>query len=418
MRLLRVRAFESEQGLPFAGLSSLLSPVADQLDEVPPGQRRALATALGLEAPGAIDRFAAYAATLSLLAAVAGERPVAVLVDDAHWLDAPSSEALIFAARRLGHEGIAMLLASRDEEGARLDTTGLRELRLDGLDVSGTATLLQRADRSRHLVRAGRRAHGVTAGNPLALCELARTLTAAQLSGAEPLPNPLPLGADIADAFGSQIAALPEGTQRALVVVAAADGASTGTLDRALSTLGLSLEALGPAEAASLVAIEGRTAKLRHPLVRRRGLPPRGERAAARGPRGARGRARRPGRAIAPGVAPGRRGARPRRGGGCRVGGGGCGGARTRGARVRGQRPRGGSRADGRVATPGRAPAARRRRPLSRRERGASRRAPRRGAHAGRGRSAPAGPDRALASARRDAVRLALSQPATAASRS
>ena len=75
MRLLRVRAFESEQGLPFAGLSSLLSPVAHQLDEVPAGQRRALATALGLAGPGAIDRFAAYAATLSLLAVVAGERP-------------------------------------------------------------------------------------------------------------------------------------------------------------------------------------------------------------------------------------------------------------------------------------------------------------------------------------------------------
>ena len=267
MRLLRVRAFESEQGLPFAGLSSLLSPVADQLDEVPPGQRGALATALGLDAPGAIDRFAAYAATLSLLAAVAGERPVAVLVDDAHWLDAPSSEALIFAARRLGHEGIAMLLASRDEEGARLDTTGLRELHLDGLDVSGTATLL------RALIGHGISAElagglmDVTAGNPLALCELARTLTAAQLTGAEPLPNPLPLGADIAAAFGRQIAALPEGTQRALVVVAAADGASTGTLDRALSTLGLSLEALGPAEAAALVVIEPRIAKLRHPLV-------------------------------------------------------------------------------------------------------------------------------------------------------
>ena len=108
----------------------------------------------------------------------------------------------------------------------------------------------------------------VTAGNPLALCELARTLTAAQLTGAEPLPNPLPLGADIAAAFGRQIAALPEGTQRALVVVAAADGASTGTLGHcALSTLGLSLEALGPAEVASLVVIEGRIAKLRHPLV-------------------------------------------------------------------------------------------------------------------------------------------------------
>ena len=107
--------------------------------------------ALGLAAPGPIDRFAAYAATLSLLAAVAGERPLAVLVDDAHWLDAPSGEALIFAARRLGHEGIAMLLAFRDEDGARLDTTGLSEFHLDGLDLPGTATLLADAGRSRHL---------------------------------------------------------------------------------------------------------------------------------------------------------------------------------------------------------------------------------------------------------------------------
>ena len=267
MRLLQVRAFESEQGLPYAGLSSLLSPVADRLDEVPPGQRRALATALGLAAPGAIDRFAAYAATLSLLAVVAGVRPVAVLVDDAHWLDAPSGEALIFAARRLGHEGIAMLLAARDEEGASLDTTGLHELRLDGLGVSGTATLLRALiGHGISAELAGGLMH-VTAGNPLALCELARTLTAAQLSGAAPLPSPLPLGADITAAFGRQIATLPPDTQRALVVVAAADGASTATLASALSTLGLSLDALAPAEAAALVGIEGRIAKLRHPLV-------------------------------------------------------------------------------------------------------------------------------------------------------
>ena len=267
MRLLRVRAFESEQALPFAALSSLLSPVAGQLEEVPLGQRPALAMALGVAAPGPIDRFAAYAATLSLLAAVAGERPLAVLVDDAHWLDAPSSEALIFAARRLGEEGIAMLLASRDEEGARLDTTGLRELRLDGLDLPATAALLVEAIGHGIPAELAEDLMEVTAGNPLALGELARTLTAAQLNGAEPLPSPLPFGADIAAAFGRQIALLPEETQRALVVVAAADGASTAALGRALSALGFSLDTLGPAEAAALVAVDGRTVKLRHPLV-------------------------------------------------------------------------------------------------------------------------------------------------------
>ena len=160
-----------------------------------------------------------------------------------------------------------MLLAARDGEGASLDTTGLPELHLDGLGVSGTATLLRALIGHGISTELAGGLMDVTAGNPLALCELARTLTAAQLSGAAPLPSPLPLGADITAAFGRQIAALPPETQRALVVVAAADGASTATLASALSTLGLSLDALAPAEAAALVGIEGRIAKLRHPLV-------------------------------------------------------------------------------------------------------------------------------------------------------
>jgi DNA-binding CsgD family transcriptional regulator len=268
MRVLEIRAFESEASLPFAGLSQLLAAVTTELGELPQAQRRALMTALGLEAPGPVDRFTAYAATLSLLAAVAETRSLAVLVDDAHWLDVDSAEALTFAARRLGDEGIAMLLTSRDEVSERLEATGLAELSLSGFDLSETKALVDGVTEHDVPVALAQRLMELTAGNPLALSELARALTARQLTGAEPLDRRVPIGAAAADAFGRQIARLPEETQRALVVVAAADGVSTVTLGRALRTLGLSWEALRPAEAAGLATIEDHVLDLRHPLVR------------------------------------------------------------------------------------------------------------------------------------------------------
>src|SRR5579862_4126204 len=100
MRVLSARGIESEAHVPFAGLLELLRPALGALDRIPPRQANALGGALALRSAGRHDRFAVGAATLSLLAASAEDAPLLVLVDDAHWLDRSSAEALLFATRR------------------------------------------------------------------------------------------------------------------------------------------------------------------------------------------------------------------------------------------------------------------------------------------------------------------------------
>ena len=127
-RVLRARCQETEAGLPFAALADLLRPVLDRLPAVPAPQRAALRAALALGPPAAPDRFASYAAALSLLGVVATDSPVLVVVDDAQWLDAPSREALVFCARRIEDEPVAMLAASRELAPERVDVPGLTEV--------------------------------------------------------------------------------------------------------------------------------------------------------------------------------------------------------------------------------------------------------------------------------------------------
>src|SRR6185437_4583802 len=115
MTVLATRGVESEAVLPYAGLADLFRPVLNHMCAIPAPQAAALAGALALAPPAPADRFTVAAATLSLLAAAADEAPLMALVDDAHWLDHPSAQALSFAARRLGVERVALLLAARSE---------------------------------------------------------------------------------------------------------------------------------------------------------------------------------------------------------------------------------------------------------------------------------------------------------------
>src|SRR5579871_1315489 len=111
MTVLSARGLQSESDLAFAGLADLVRPVQRVIDRIPSAQAAALAGALALGPAVPGDRFAVYAATLSLLASVAEASPVLAIVDDLHWLDSSSAEALLFVARRLGKEGVALLLA-------------------------------------------------------------------------------------------------------------------------------------------------------------------------------------------------------------------------------------------------------------------------------------------------------------------
>ena len=265
--VLEATGSEAESHLAFAGLADLVGPVLGHIDEIPGPQAVALRGALALGPPQPGDRFTAYAATLSLLAAAAERRPVVCIVDDAQWLDAESFEAIQFAGRRLGAEGVALLIGVREGANPVTDASALPRLRLTGLDDGAAARLLvvhaavaPAADVQRALV-------GGAAGNPLALIELASGLDEAQLTGRSPLPDPLPVGRHLSRALLRPLDDLPESTRRALLVASAGDG-SAAYLGEALRADGRSFADLEPAERAGVVGVGPSRVLFSHPLVR------------------------------------------------------------------------------------------------------------------------------------------------------
>lgn len=262
MRILRCRGIESEAVIPFAGLAELLGPVLDAIDRIPAPQASALSGALALGPPGARDRFAIGAATLSLLSASAEDGPLALLVDDAHWLDPPTAETLLFAARRLLADPIAVVITVREGAPSLLDGADLRTLRIAGLDRAEAAELLSGAEISHGALE---RLHRASGGNPLALLELApgaATLTA------EPGEAPVPISSSIATAFLRRFGELPEPTRRLLVLAAASDACTPVLLTRAGAHLGLGIDSLAAAEEAGLVTVGAHAIEFTHPLAR------------------------------------------------------------------------------------------------------------------------------------------------------
>jgi AAA ATPase domain len=267
MDLLRTAGVEAESDLAFAGLYGLLRPILDRLRELPELQANALAGALGLAPAGGSERFLVSAAVLGLLAEAAEERPVLCLVEDAHWLDTPSAEALVFAARRLRAERVAIVFAVREGEGRTLEGRGLSELLLTGLEDEDARALLSESSeeiassvRERVLVEA--------AGNPLALLELPAGLSDEQRAGIEALPDSIPLTERVEGAFAASVEGLPATTQTMLLIGAVDGTGDVATLVSAAAELGVSAEALDPAEASGVVRANGGKIAFRHPLVR------------------------------------------------------------------------------------------------------------------------------------------------------
>ena len=341
MRVLRARGIESEAQIPFASLLELLRPALVMVDRIPEPQAVALEGALALRRGPSQQRFAVGAATLSLLAAYAEEGPVAVLVDDAHWLDGSSAQALLFAFRRLVADPIAVLIAVRDGDPSLLDGADLPTLRLGGLSRGEAVALLGGLSPV-----AAERLHGATAGNPLALIELAGDARDVALA---PEGAPVLVSARISDAFlrrarrtrrvrSSGTRAGGDERERR-----SADARAGGGSARSRSGHARGRGGRRPRDAEAGV---GRVPPPARPVGGLRRGP---DRRAARGPPGARRRAARS-RRRSPRVAPGRSGGRHRRRG--------FGGART------GRRPQPRSKlvrdGDGRVRTGGEARARRR----------------------------------------------------------
>ena len=226
MPVLRARGMQTESDLPFAGLGELLGPLLDRLDAIPPTQATALRGALALgEATGG-DRYAVMAGVLSLLAAAAEERPVLALVDDCQWLDDSSLEALLFAGRRLGAEGIVLLGSYRGTEVPI--GPWLERLEIGPLEAEDARRLLSRAQGTKLALPVAERLVDGTGGNPLALLEVPTLLSDAQLEGREPLASPLRPGAGIKAAFRRRVERLPEDAQRAVLVAAATESGGAG----------------------------------------------------------------------------------------------------------------------------------------------------------------------------------------------
>ena len=268
MTVLEARGVESESELPFAGLSELLRPSLDHLDSLSGEQSAALRGALALGPSEASDRFAVYTAVLGLLAATAEHAALLCLIDDAQWLDTASAEALLFAARRLEAEGVALLVAAREGEEAGFEARGLEDLHLGGLDHDAAAALLAVHAAEPPVPEVAERLARETAGNPLALVELSRLLSEGQLAGREPLGEPLPAGASAERSFQSRVGALSERARRALLLGAAEAGGDLGPILSAARALGVEASAFEEAEAAGLVAVAEARLFFSHPLVR------------------------------------------------------------------------------------------------------------------------------------------------------
>jgi DNA-binding CsgD family transcriptional regulator len=260
MRLLRARGIESEAHVPFGSLLELLRPALVMLEKVPQPQAVALGGALALRPGPAQERFAIGAATLSLLAAYAEPGPVAVLIDDAHWLDESSAQALLFAFRRLVADPIAVFLAVRDGAPSLIDGSDVPTLHLGGLSSDEAAALLRGLP-----AETARRLHGATAGNPLAMLELAPDAHGLALA---PEGAPVLVSTRISRAFRQRAGSLDEAARRALVLAATSDSGDLRTLERAAARLGIDLEALAAAESAGLVTLHAGAVEFRHPLAR------------------------------------------------------------------------------------------------------------------------------------------------------
>jgi DNA-binding CsgD family transcriptional regulator len=267
MAVLRTSGVESESPLAFAALQRLLWPVRERVELLPGPQRAALRAAFG-ESDGEGDRFLSFLGTLSLLADAAEQSPVLAVVDDAHWLDDASAEALLFAARRLHAEPVVLLFAARDASERRFDAEGVPQLVLGAVGGPVADALLR--DHPEQDVDPSVRDQLVNAtdGNILALVELAGVLTADQLAGRAPLPVPLPLTGGVERAFLDRYQHLSGVAQRFLLVAAADDTARWAVVRAAAERLEIGEDAVDEAEQAGLLRVDGDTLTLHHPLVR------------------------------------------------------------------------------------------------------------------------------------------------------
>jgi DNA-binding CsgD family transcriptional regulator len=263
-KVVRAAGIQSEMELAFAGLHQLSAPMLSRLGRLPAPQRQALRTAFGMSSAPAPDQFLIGLSVLSLLSDVADEQPLLCLIDDQQWLDRASAQVLAFVARRLGAEAVGMVFASR-VPGVEL--AGLPELVVSGLPTADARALLDLALPGSLDARVRDQIVAETRGNPLALMELPRGLTSAELAGGFGLPAAAPLAGAVEESFRRRRATLSAEAQLLLLLAAADPTGDPALVWRAAQRLGISAVAAADATEAGLVEIDTRV-RFRHPLVR------------------------------------------------------------------------------------------------------------------------------------------------------
>lgn len=265
-RVVRASGVESEMEIPFAGLHQLCAPLLRDVERLPPAQRDALRAVLGLRDLAVPDRFLVGLAVLTLLSEAATDRPLVCLIDDAQWLDRASGEAMAFAARRLHADPVAMVFAVREpSEERRLD--GLPDLAVEGIGDDDARRLLASVMPGWLDPRVRDRIIAETRGNPLAVLEVPRSASPAELADGFAVPARGHLTSRIEQGFVSRYRALPGVTQRLMLTAAAEPTGDASLLWRAAARLGIETDAAGPAEDDGLIELDARV-RFRHPLVR------------------------------------------------------------------------------------------------------------------------------------------------------
>lgn len=265
-RIARAAGVESEMELAFAGAHQLCAPLLSHRDRLPGPQREAIGTAFGLTEGTAADRFLVGLAVLSLLSEVADERPLICIVDDAQWLDHASAQVLAFVARRLLAEPVAIVFAVRNQSEEK-ELGSLPVMVVEGLKDADASALLDSAIPGRLDERVRDRIVAESNGNPLALLELPKGLTAAELAGGFRRPDARPTANLIEQSFLRRVRALSVETQRLLLTAAAEPVGDATLLWRAVRVLGIADDAAAPAVADGLIEVGARV-RFRHPLAR------------------------------------------------------------------------------------------------------------------------------------------------------
>jgi DNA-binding CsgD family transcriptional regulator len=265
IRCVQVAGVQSDMELAFAGLQQLCAPLLEHVDELAQPQGEALNVAFGRGVGAVPDRFLVGLAVLSLMAAAANDQPLVCIIDDAQWLDQVSVQTLAFVARRLLAEPVALVFAARNAGAEAL--AGLPELVVAGLSDSAARGLLDSIVLGRIDPRVRDRVVSETRGIPLALLEVPRNVSAAELAGGFRNPVARHSAGQIEDSFVHRIRSLPTDTQRLLLLAAAEPVGDAALFLRAAARLGIPVDALAPAEGAGLIEF-GPRMRFHHPLVR------------------------------------------------------------------------------------------------------------------------------------------------------